>query len=133
MSIRTPNPRYLGDGIYARHDGATLWLETSDGLSVQNRIAVSGETLEAVGQYIRYAREYYETGQHLVGPGCEDCGRSLEMPESPIEGAVRGEVYRTRDQEDRYAEVRLCPDCAGVMDQDRLRALLDKRGAANRT
>lgn len=129
MTIRLPNPRYIGDGVYIRHDGSQLFIETSDGITVQNRIGISAETLEGINNYREYLQEYYGNSQHQVTPNCEDCNRSLENPGSPIAGAVRGEVYRI-SQDDAYVEVRLCTECARVLDGPTLKAIVAKRPPA---
>jgi hypothetical protein len=47
---------YLGDAVYADHDGFGLILTTEDGYSVTNRILLDPTTLEALEQYIRGLR-----------------------------------------------------------------------------
>jgi hypothetical protein len=42
---------YLGDGVYAQHDGYQLWLTTEDGYRTTNAIALDDSTL---GMFLRY-------------------------------------------------------------------------------
>lgn len=126
MTIRLPNPRYIGDGVYARHDGEDLIIETSDGIAVQNRIALNPNGMSALQEYAHYANEFYRTQQHQVGPGCEKCGDELTEPRSPIAGAVKGEVYRVHHQEVQH-EVRLCRECATDVSLENLIHLIKER------
>ena len=126
MSGRLPNQRYIGDGVYASHDGLNLILETSNGLTVQDRIALDGNTLDGMQKYIEYSREFYQSGQHLVPPGCEDCGTDVRNPASPLAGALSAEIYQVR-YNDASHEVRLCQACAKTVDEPFLRSLIDKR------
>ena len=128
MSIRLPNPRYIGDGLYARHDGGQLWVESSDGVRVLNAVAMDINTLTALNEYADYMADFYRNNQHQAPPGCDDCGANLTNYENPIAGAVKGEVYRVNDQ-DRYIEIRLCHDCARVIDEPSLQELAAKRTA----
>ena len=122
MTTRLPNKRYIGDGVYAGHDGYQLILETQDGIRVTNRIGVDDNALEGIKRYLEYAREFYGTGQHRTGPGCEDCGAEIIGPL----GQVLGEVYQLR-MDETVQEVRLCSDCAGVVTQEFLEGLIQKR------
>lgn len=129
MNIRLPNPRYIGDGVYVRHDGDQLFLETSNGFTVKNSIAVNNEILEGLRQYQEYLQDFYGNGQHNITPNCEDCGSSLRSSPSPIQGAVNGEIYRIR-MDDAYFEVRLCQECARVIDQATLEKIIAERQTA---
>lgn len=129
-NFRPPNPRYIGDGLYAHHDGERVIVAASNGLTVSNQIPISASTLTEIGNYMEYANRFYENSQHLVTPDCEDCGASLASPTNPIPGAIRGEVYNIRD-DDTYREIRLCRDCAQVIDEPFLKSLLDKRDYAD--
>jgi hypothetical protein len=42
---------YLGDGVYAQHDGYQVWLTTEDGYRTTNAIALDDSTL---GMFLRY-------------------------------------------------------------------------------
>jgi hypothetical protein len=45
-------PAYLGDGVYAEHDGWALVLTTSDGMSVTNRIVLESEVYATLLRYV---------------------------------------------------------------------------------
>ena len=47
------NPKYLGDGVYASFDGYHVWLETSDGLSITNKIALEPSVIEWLNEYVK--------------------------------------------------------------------------------
>ena len=49
--------RYLGDGVYANHDGQQILLETSDGYRVTNRIFLNSSTLDAFDQFRKQLQE----------------------------------------------------------------------------
>ena len=125
---RMPNCRYLGDGVYAGHDGFTLFLETPEGRIVTNRIALENSTLQAMNEYISYANAFFRTGQHLPGPECEDCGADINDPYSPLKGALSAEVYQMR-AEDTVHEVRLCKDCARYVDGAFLLEIIARRAS----
>ena len=127
--MRLPNPRYVGDGVYARHDGHQLVIETSNGVFVRDRIALDGNSLSALQEYAQYAGAFYGTGQHQVEPGCELCGKDLRYNDNPIEGAVNGEIYQVYHQEVQH-EVRLCRECAVGIGLDRLVGIIEKRPPA---
>jgi len=42
---------YLGDAVYAQHDGFHLWLTTEDGVRVTNRIALEPPVLQRLDEY----------------------------------------------------------------------------------
>ena len=44
----TPNRTYLGDGVYAWHDGFHFVLETSDGISTTNQIFIEDYVLQGL-------------------------------------------------------------------------------------
>lgn len=44
--------QYLGDGVYVGSDGFQLWLYTSDGMTVQNRIALEPNVLKNLIEYV---------------------------------------------------------------------------------
>jgi hypothetical protein len=47
------HPAYLGDGVYARFDGATLTLTTENGIEVQNIIHMDSYVVKALIHYMR--------------------------------------------------------------------------------
>ena len=124
--MRQPQRRHIGDGVYAGHDGQQFILEVSDGYQVTSRIALDDETLDGFQKYQEYTRNFYQTGQHQAGPGCEDCGKDLSDPASPIPGAIRGEVYRIELDDVRH-EIRLCRECAKTVDEEFLVGIIRKR------
>ena len=126
MGIRLPNPRYIGDGLYVRHDGQQFWIESSNGITVSQRVAMDGNTLSQLNDYAEYMTEFYNNNQHQVEPGCDDCGADLTNYESPIVDTVKGDIYRVRHLE-RYVEIRLCRNCAQIIDEPYLNQLLAKR------
>ena len=128
--MRTPNPRYIGDGVYARHDGESLIVETSDGVTVTNSIAIEGNVFEGLNQYAEYVRDYYRNGQHRVSPNCEKCDGDLSNAESPIGGAVKGEVYHLEDRGDGHIEIRLCRECARPLTSEDIQSILAGRATA---
>ena len=126
MTTRLPKIRYLGDGCYGSHDGYQVILETCDGVTVTNRIGLDNDTLESLRQYADYAKGFYETGEHRVTPGCEECGKDLSNPLSPLKGPVLAEVYRISHNGNSH-EIRLCQECARTADQEFLEAIMRKR------
>ena len=128
--MRTPNPRYIGDGVYARHDGESLIVETSDGVNVTNRIAIEDKVFEGLNQYREYVRDYYRNGQHRVSSNCEKCQADLSSADNPIAGAVKGEVYHLEERGDGHIEIRLCRECARPLTSEDVQAILATRAAA---
>lgn len=51
---------YLGDGVYASWDGYQIWLATSDGERVTNRIALEASVLSAFDMYQKRLGEQLE-------------------------------------------------------------------------
>lgn len=47
------NKVYLGDGVYAHHDGYQIWLTTSDGFEALNQIALDTRVFNALLEYAR--------------------------------------------------------------------------------
>ena len=45
--------QYLGDGVYAEFDGYQIWLLTSDGYSITNRIALEPSVFHALVRFLR--------------------------------------------------------------------------------
>ena len=130
MTVRLPNPRYIGDGLYVRHDGGQLVPEASDGHPVLNRIIIDESTLESIREYTAYIGQLYRTEQIRAGPGCDACGADITSAFNPIAGAVRGEVYHLEIEDMRH-EVRLCRDCAPRTTVDRITNLIEQRKARN--
>ena len=54
-----PSNRYIGDGVYASHDGYQIVLETSDRISVTNRIALDDLVLDDLDRYRKYVQKFY--------------------------------------------------------------------------
>ena len=48
---------YLGDAVYADHDGFGLVLTTEDGYSATNRIYLEPEVLRALEEYINLLKK----------------------------------------------------------------------------
>ena len=44
---------YIGDGAYARYDGYSFWISTSDGLNVTNQVCLEPEVLKSFLQYVK--------------------------------------------------------------------------------
>ena len=61
MTDRPPAPRYLADGLYARHDGKDIVVESCDGIRILNALTVSAETEQAIADYHAYAHQHYRT------------------------------------------------------------------------
>ena len=43
--------RYLGDAVYATHDGYHIWISTENGVAVTNSIALEPTVLAALDEY----------------------------------------------------------------------------------
>lgn len=77
MSKRQPNPdaTYLGDGLYADHDGHMIRLFTYDGITVKNEVFLEIEVIENFKKFIqqfekRFAlREAVDHDSSDVEPG----------------------------------------------------------------
>lgn len=52
--------RYLGDGVYVSFDGHYVWLTTEDGISITNTIALDGDVMGALFDYVRDIRSLPE-------------------------------------------------------------------------
>ena len=126
MTTRLPQKRYIGDGVYAGHDGYQITLETSDGISVTNQIGLDSATVQGFKRYLEYAQEFYKDDQHRVGTGCEECQKDITNYITPMKGAIQGEVYHVNYEEKQY-EIRLCSDCSTTVDQTYLINLIQKR------
>ena len=114
----------------AGHDGTSLYLETSNGITVSNRITLDGSTLNGMNRYIEYLNEFYDNGQHaVVPPTCEYCGANIRDHSNPLTDALHAEIYNFRHQ-DNLQEVRLCKECAKVVDEAFLIAVIKKRPPA---
>lgn len=44
---------YLGDGVYAKHDGYQIWLWTSDGVHSSSGIALEPNVIMALCSFVR--------------------------------------------------------------------------------
>ena len=44
----------LGDAVYASFDGYQIWLKTSDGISITNKIAIDPEVQLNLLKYLEY-------------------------------------------------------------------------------
>ena len=124
-TYRAPQPRYIGDSVYATFDSVRVVLQTSDGIVSENRIGLPPGAFQEIESYSRYVRACHDAGEHLVSPACEDCGRDITAPLNPVAGAIRGEVYRVRDGI-HQREIRLCRECARTVDEDFLQSLISK-------
>ena len=126
MTTRLPQRRYIGDGVYAGHDGYQVTLETSDGIRVTNRIGLDTTTIQGLKQYLEYAQQFYDDGQHRIAPECEGCQHDITDHQNPIAGAIQAEVYHIQ-YEDAHHEIRLCYDCSRTVDQQFLTNLIQQR------
>ena len=54
---------YLGDAVYAQHDGYHIILTTEDGCSITNRIALEPAVLVALDRYRKRLQEKYDGSQ----------------------------------------------------------------------
>ena len=52
MSEERVKRDHLGDGLYARHDGFHVWLETHNGYSVTNAVALEPAVLDAFLRWV---------------------------------------------------------------------------------
>ncbi len=43
---------YLGDGVYAAHDGFGVWLTAEDGITATDGIYIEPNVLEALGKWL---------------------------------------------------------------------------------
>lgn len=48
---------YLGDGVYAEHDGFQVWIWTSNGVRESERIALEPVTLKALNEFVKFCTE----------------------------------------------------------------------------
>lgn len=82
MPNRTPAPRYLGDGVYASHDGDRYLVQTCDGYAVTNLIALTEAELDAFRD-------------HRDRPDPEQPGRTLN---DEVRAAHDGHAFRLSGQ-----------------------------------
>ena len=61
MSGNWPRRIYLGDGVYAVHDGFALTLTTENGIRVTNEIVLEPEVVVALLAWIQVIREVDKT------------------------------------------------------------------------
>ena len=59
MEKQLPEPRYLGDSVYARSDGESLVLELNNGHGFFNTIAMEPEVLNALDKYREYTASFF--------------------------------------------------------------------------
>lgn len=58
VGVKPPTAEiYLGDGVYARHDGFQIWLWTSDGVHRSSSIALEPNVIVSLAAYIRKCGE----------------------------------------------------------------------------
>ena len=111
MGIRLPNPRYIGDGLYARHDGQQFWIESSNGITVSQQVAMDGNTLSQLNDYAEYMAEFYNNNQHQVEPGCDDCGADPQTTKAPswTPSRARSTASDTSNGTSRYDSAETAP------------------------
>jgi len=67
------NPRYLGDGVYARFDGFSIWLMANDHLNPTDTICLEPSVLRSLNQFVeqieREARAELRRSQREEGNG----------------------------------------------------------------
>lgn len=51
------NKVYLGDGVYAGHDGYQIWLYTDNGMSITNKIALDPSVLAVFLEYVKSLKQ----------------------------------------------------------------------------
>lgn len=54
--LDAPFRRYLGEGVYAAHDGFGIWLTAEDGIRASDAIYLEPEVLSALAQFVKEAR-----------------------------------------------------------------------------
>lgn len=84
---------YLGDSVYATHDGCQIWLRTFNGISVSNSIALEPEVVAELESYVEAFRNRPQTRITRTAT-CGECG---------------GSGKRRIDGNDNIT----CPDCGG--------------------
>ena len=57
---------YLGDGAYATFDGYALWITTSDGLRITNKICLEPEVLRDLVKYIKKVAETNDNSYRML-------------------------------------------------------------------
>lgn len=55
------DPRYLGDGVYAYHDGYQIWLKTEREMGRVERIALEPDVLQSLIRYDHDLRQKYKS------------------------------------------------------------------------
>lgn len=65
-----PQPRYIGDGVYASFDGYHIWLLTGshDPAKADDRIALEPQVLEALDDYRRSLATFHDAPQYAPHP-----------------------------------------------------------------
>ena len=61
MTNQLPDKRYIGDGLYASHDGCQFWLEASNGEWVSDRVALEPNTMAGLDDYREYVAQHYKS------------------------------------------------------------------------
>lgn len=60
------NKEYLGDGAYVDYDGFSVILTTEDGISVQNRVVMEPNVVEAFEGYVARLRKELEQARAIL-------------------------------------------------------------------
>ena len=55
----TKDKEYLGDGLYASHDGFSFWLTAENGISVLNQVCLEPSVLLAFQSYVEKMKKKY--------------------------------------------------------------------------
>ena len=55
MSVDRNEKVYLGDGLYASHDGYQFWLRSENGIRVLNEVALEPQVLSSFIRFIEKA------------------------------------------------------------------------------
>lgn len=66
---RFRDKRYLGDGLYASHDGFSWWLTAENGISITDRVCLEPEVYDAFLKYVEDIRSKYAASNR---PHAED-------------------------------------------------------------
>lgn len=73
MNIR--DKTYLGDAVYAGHDGYHIWLWTSDGETESNHVALEPAVLDALKVYRENLLERVRIARAVAKEDSEDADR----------------------------------------------------------
>lgn len=66
------NKEYLGDGLYARHDGFGVWLTSENGVRVLNEVYLEPDVYEALKRYMEGVKRGESHDQ--ADDGCQASG-----------------------------------------------------------